>query len=227
MHRVFFDWNVPLQNLPLFIKGAEMTLLITLVVCIFEVLIGAIFGYIRYAKKPYPLYALVTAYVEFFRNTPLLVQIYFIFYGFPAIGITLPGVVAGTVALIVCNAAYTTEIFRSGIQSIGKGQWEAAKCICLTKKQTFLDVIFPQAMRTIFPALSNQFIMTLLASSLISALNVNELTNVTVVLAAHTFRVTESYVFAIVIYYIMTLALSSGLKFVNKKYFPSVSTKGE
>lgn len=227
MHHVFFDWNVPLQNLPIFIKGAEITLLITLVVCVFEVLLGAIFGYIRYAKRPWPLYGAVTAYVEFFRNTPLLVQIYFIFYGFPAIGVQLPGIVAGILALIVCNVAYTTEIFRAGIQSIGKGQWEAAQCICLTKKQTFVDVIFPQAMRTIFPALSNQFIMTLLASSLISALNVNELTNVTVVLAAHTFRVTESYVFAIVIYYMMTLVLSTGLKFINRKYFPSVSNKGE
>lgn len=227
MPNVYFDWSVPLKNIPLYMTGIEITLLLTAITCFFETVLGLLFGYIRYRKAPKPLYAGVTAYVEFFRNTPLLVQIFFIFYGLPVIGIMLNGFWAGTLALIVCHTAYTTEVFRSGIQAVNKGQWEAAQCIGLGKIRSFVDVIMPQTLRTIFPALSNQFIMTMLSSSLISALNVNELTNVTIVTASSTFRVTENYTFAILLYYVLTLTLSFVMKYVNKKYFPSVSSKGE
>lgn len=227
MPNVFFDWSVPLKNIPLFISGAEMTLLLTVITCFFETVLGLIFGYIRFRKRPKVLFGAVTVYVEFFRNTPLLVQIFFIFYGLPAVGIVLNGFWAGTLALIVCHTAYTTEVFRSGIQSVNRGQWEAAQCIGLSRVSAFIDVIMPQTLRAIFPALSNQFIMTMLSSSLVSALNVNELTNVTIITASSTFRVTENYTFAILIYYVLTLTLSFFMKYVNHRYFPSVSSKGE
>lgn len=224
---VFFDWSVPIKNMPLYISAAGVTVLIALITCIAETIIGAWFGYIRFIKRPGILYRIITIYVEIIRNTPLLVQLFFMFYGLPTIGITLSGFTAGLLALIICHSAYTTEIFRAGIQSVNKGQWEAAQCIGLRNSRIFSDVIFPQTLKNIFPALSNQYLMTVLSTSLVSALNVHELTNVISVNAANTFRVFENYTVAILIYYILNIGLSTLLRFINKKYFPSVRSEGE
>lgn len=224
---IFFDWSVPFKNISLYFAGARTTIWIAFICIVLETIFGAIFGYIRYTKKPRVLYVIITAYVEFIRNTPLLVQLFVVFYGLPMLGILLNNYFAGIIALVICHSAYTTEVFRSGIQSINKGQWEAAACLGLSKTRTFFDVIMPQTLRTIFPTLSNQYIMSTLSTSLLQSIDVNEITNVTKGIAVDTFRVFENYTVGIAFYYVITLLLSFLLRYLNKRFFPSVSSKGE
>lgn len=224
---VFFDWSVMFKNFTLYAQAAGLTLVITLITCVAETILGAIFGYLRYKKKHGIVYRIITAYVEIIRNTPLLVQIFFIFYGLPYLGIILPNLFAGILTLIICHTAYMTEIFRSGISAVDKGQWEAGACIGLSERHTFIDIILPQAVRNIFPTLSNQYILALLSTSLLSSIDVHELTNFVVIEAANTFRVFENYTAAILIYYLLNVSMSYSLRFINNKYFPSVNRLGE
>lgn len=128
--------------------------------------------------------------------------------------------------LTINNTAYIAEIVRSGIQSIPKGQWEAANCLGLKPIHTFLDVIFPQALRNIFPSLINQFIMILFGTSLLSVLDIKDLTQVASILNSQNFRTLELFTFAIGIYYIMSVICSKILRYVNNRFFPSISNGG-
>lgn len=224
---IYFDWLAPLDKMSEYAEAIRTTLLLAIICCVCATVFGIIFGYIRHTKKPGILYVIVTVYVEFIRNTPLLVQMFFLFYGLPVIGLVLQPFWAAVLALCICHTAYMTEIFRSGIQSVNKGQWEAAQCIGLSRIKAFVYIILPQTVRTVFPTLSNQYIATMLSTSLVAALNVNDITNVTQINAVSTFKVIEFYVFAVICYYIITLTLSAVLRFVNRKFFLSVSRKGE
>lgn len=223
----FFDWSTPIAHLPDLLHGALITFLLTLIVFVIQVAGGAFLGYIRYRKKPVALYRIITAYVELIRNTPLLVQIFLIYFGLPQLKVYLNNYFAGILALSLCECAYACEIFRAGIQSIGRGQWEAGKCIGLSRSRIFLDIVLPQAMRNIFPAMINQFVYTMYMTTLLSALDVRELVDVTTIIATSTFRTFEMYTFAIVIFYLMSTASTFLLKKINNRFFPSISRKGE
>lgn len=223
----FFDWSTPIEHIPDLLHGALITFLITLAVFAIQVVGGAFLGYLRYRKKPKIVYRIITVYVETIRNTPLLVQIFLIYFGLPQLKIYLNNYVAGILALSLCECAYACEIFRAGIQSIDKGQWEAGKCIGLTRTRIFLDIISPQAMRNIFPAMINQFVYTMYMTTLLSSLDVRELVDVTTIIATSTFRTFEMYTFAIVIFYMMSTASTFILRKINNRFFPSISSKGE
>lgn len=223
----FFDWWTPVEHIPDLLQGAWVTIWITLLAFVIQFVVGALFGYIRFRKKPRILYRILTIYIEIIRNTPLLVQIFIVFFGLPQLGIFFSNYVAGILALTLNGCAYTTEIYRAGIQSVDQGQWEAGKCIGLSRMRIFLDVISPQTLRNIFPALINQFVYTMYMTTLLSALDVKELTQVTTIVATNTFRTFEMYTFAIVFYYILSGLATLILRKVNVKFFPSVSSKGE
>lgn len=223
----FLDWGTPIRHIPDLLHGALVTIAITLLVFAVQFAAGAVFGYVRYRKKPRPLYRILTIYVEVMRNTPLLVQIFMIFFGLPQLGIFFSNYAAGILALVLNGCAYTCEIYRAGIRSVDRGQWEAGKCIGLSRARIFLDVISPQTLRNIFPALINQFVSTLYATTLLSALDVRELTQVTTITASNTFRTFEMYTFAVILFYILSNTSTFLLRKVNVRFFPSVSSKGE
>jgi polar amino acid transport system permease protein len=223
----FFDWWTPVEHIPDLLQGAWVTIWITLLAFFIQFVVGALFGYIRFRKKPRILYRILTIYIEIVRNTPLLVQIFIVYFGLPQLGIFFSNYTAGILALTLNGCAYTTEIYRAGIQSIDKGQWEAGKCIGLSQMRIFLDVISPQTLRNIFPALINQFVYTMYMTTLLSALDVKELTQVTTIVATNTFRTFEMYTFAIVLYYILSGLATLVLRKINVRFFPSVSRKGE
>ncbi len=138
----------------------------------------------------------INAYIELIRNTPLLVQVFFVYFGLPAVGIRLRPDVAAVVALVINAAAYTTEIIRAGIESIGRGQIEAGLAIGLHRLQVFRHVVLRPALKAVFPAITSQFNIVLLSTSIVSAISANELTHEAEFINSLTFRSFE--VFAVI-----------------------------
>lgn len=221
---MFIDWLFPLAHWNEFVNGASMTLLITLITFAGAFVLGVLLGIARFIKRDNfiksTLYFVSTAYVETIRNTPALVQIYLVYFGLPEFGISLQPVTAGIIALIINNSAFIAEVVRGGLQSIPKGQQEAALSIGLDSLQVFRLVIFPQAMRNIFPAMGNQILLVVFCTALLASIDVRELTDVAMILNADTFRALESFLSITVIYYILTFFISRITVFINNKFFP-------
>src|SRR5258708_1101763 len=163
------------------------------------------------AAGPSPLLWAVAAYVEAIRNTPFLVQIFIIYFSLPALGVSVGANEAALAAMVINFGAYGTEILRAGIESIGHGQIDAARALGLTRLQTFRYVVLFPALKTVFPALASQFILLMLASSVVSAISAVELTAVTNSLQSTTFRPFEFYFVATGIYLGMALGLRAVL----------------
>jgi len=161
----------------------------------------------------------VAAYVELVRNTPFLVQLFFIFFGLPSIGIRLDPVAAAILAMTLNMAAYATEIVGSGLDAVPAGQREAALALGLRPRQVFVKIVLPQAMRIIFPALSSQIVIMMLESAVVSQIAVRELTYEADMLQARTFRAFETYFVVTLVYLGMAVALRKLLFIGGKRFF--------
>ncbi|MEB3100952.1 amino acid ABC transporter permease [Ferviditalea candida] len=219
---MFFDWGTPIIHIGDFIMGAFTSLWIAVLVFLLSVLFGTLLALARFKRRKNLIFILATVYVEFIRNTPVLVQIFIVYFGLPQFDIHLSPITAGVLALTVNNSAYIAEIIRAGIQSIHKGQWEAAASIGLSHFQMFRLIVFPLALRNIFPSLSNQFIMILFGTSLLSILDVRELTQRASILNSETFRTMEIFVFVTLMYYVISILSSTVLRWVNHKFYPNI-----
>ena len=153
--------------------------------------------------------ALVDVYVEVIRNTPFLIQLFIVFFGFPVIGLRLEADAAALLAMVINLGAYATEIVRAGIESISRGHIEAAKALGLRPLQIFRHIILLPAIRTVYPALTSQFILLMLNSSVCSTIAANELTAAANDIQSRTFRSFEVYFVATGIYLAMSLAFSA------------------
>ncbi|NMA54964.1 MAG: amino acid ABC transporter permease [Firmicutes bacterium] len=167
------DWLVLPEILPLMLSGLKVTVTITFFSVFTGLLIGTIVGLARLSRNRL-LYILTTIYVEVIRGTPLMVQLFMTYYALPEIGIHLPPMIAGWVTFSVNSGAYVSEVVRAGIQSIDKGQMEAARSLGMSWGQSMRYVVLPQAFRNIMPPLGNEFIMLLKDSSLMSVIAVPE-----------------------------------------------------
>ena len=199
-----------------FAKGVGYTVGISLVAVIIGVLLGAGLALIRIGHTKV-WHALATAYVEFIRGTPLMVQVMFIYFG---IGMfyDISAVVAGTLAVGLNSAAYVSEVFRSGIESVPVGQKEAARSLGLSTKQTMQSVIFPQAIVTIWPALGNEFISLIKETSIVSIIGVADLIYQLRIVQADTYKGVLPIVVAMVLYFILTFGLSRVLQHFEHKF---------
>jgi polar amino acid transport system permease protein len=165
----------------------------------------ALFGALgRLSKNPIAN-GLSSFYISLIRGTPLLVQIYIWYLGLPRLGIVLQGVPAGIMALGVNYGAYMTEIFRAGIQAIGKGQYEAAEALGMTRRQTFQRIVLPQAFRIVIPPIGNEFIAMMKDSSLVSVMAIWELTYRAQKIGRQYFRNMETFIIAAAFYWILTV----------------------
>ncbi len=192
------------ERLPLLIlTGLGYTLLITSISIVCASVLAMVGALARLSKNG-PAYSLATFYVSFFRGTPLLLQVYLIYLGLPQMGITLDAIPSGVIALSLCYGAYMTEIFRSGIQSVGEGQAEAATALGLKKWQVMYKVILPQAIRIIVPPTGNNFISMLKDSSLVSAMGVMELMYLARTLGRSEFKHFEMLITAALIYWFVS-----------------------
>lgn len=188
------------------LAGAGLTLWLTLQAIVMGTLI-AIVGAWAKTTGPKWLKAVFTVYVEIIRNTPFLLQLFFIFFGLPSVGIYLSPNEAALLTMVVNLGAYATEIIRAGIEAIPHGQSEAGAALGFGPVQVFLLIILVPALQIIYPPLAGQYTMVLLGSSLASAISANELTSAANILSSETFRTLETYLVVTFIYLIMVFAV--------------------
>jgi len=218
MHGYVFQFGTVFREFPLLLSGALVTIHISILALCFSFIVGTIGALCRLSHYRW-LNVPAKWYVEFIRNTPLLVQLFFIYFGFSQINIEVPNYWAGVIGLVVNNSAYLTEIIRAGIEAIHKGQFEAGHSLGLSFPQLMRYVVFPQAFRVIYPPLCNQFIGIILWSSLVSTIAVQELALRGKELVTETFRSFEVYTVVTLVYVVMTLTISGFLKLLGRWLF--------
>jgi polar amino acid transport system permease protein len=187
--------------------GAGMTLLLIACTSTLGIAISIVLAAGRRSKLK-PLRIGIASYVELIRNTPFLVQLFFIFFGLPSIGIRLDPFLAAVLAMTLNMSAYTTEVIGAGLDAVPKGQGEAAASLGLRPLQIFVKIVLPQALKVIFPALTGQIIIMMLESAAVSQIAVRELAHEADLLQGRTYRSFETYFVVALIY----LALSIGLR---------------
>lgn len=174
--------------------------------------VGALFAVTRVYGRPWSRRA-VTWYVDVIRNTPLVIQAFWLFFGLAALHVRVPAIAAAIFALVINVSAYTTEIIRAGIESIPRGQLEAAECLGLKRWRVIWHVILPQAVEKMYPSLVSQFVLMMLATSIMSQISAEELTAIGYRIQSETFRGFEIYIVIAVVY----LALSWLLRLVMEQ----------
>jgi polar amino acid transport system permease protein len=200
------NFAVLFEYWPAFLAGLQMTIKVSVLSIFFGTLMG-VAGALAKTSRFRLLRALAFTYVEWIRNTPLLIQILFIYFGL-GVFFSLSPMVASVFALSFFSGAYITEIIRAGIQSIHKGQREAAFSLGMTEGQSMFLVVLPQAVRRILPPLAGQFITLIKDSSLISVIAVSDLTYVAKNIVTNTFRAFEVWLAIAVFYFVLSFALS-------------------
>ncbi|MER9416303.1 amino acid ABC transporter permease [Mesorhizobium sp. M0306] len=188
-------------------RGAATTILLIAVTTLAGTLLS-ILGAAGRRNGPLLLKRAIGVYVEVIRNTPFLVQLFFIFFGLPSIGVRLDPVLAAMLAMTLNMAAYTIEIVGAGLDAVPPGQTEAALALGLRPRQVFVKIVLPQALKVIYPALTSQIVIMMLESAVVSQIAVRELTYEADMLQARTFRAFETYFVVTMVY----LALSIGLR---------------
>lgn len=168
----------------------------------------AVLGALGKTAGPRPLRWLIDGYIEIVRNTPFLVQIFIIFFGLPALGLRLSANAAALLAMVVNVGAYAIEIIRAGIESINRGQIEAGLALGLKQGQVFRYIVIKPALRAVYPALTSQFILLMLGSSVVSAISAEELTSAANNIQSRTFRSFEIYIVVTAIYFVLSLLFS-------------------
>lgn len=223
------EWLIKIitNNWPMFIRGAGMTLLISIVGTLIGSLIGLVVGVIRTIPIPERgikkvllkiVNIILSVYIEFFRGTPMIVQAMVIYYGSAAaFGIDINKIVAGLFIVSINTGAYMSEIVRGGIVSIDKGQFEAAQAIGMNHFQTMTNVVLPQVIRNILPATGNEFVINIKDTSVLNVISVSELFFQTKSIAGNNFRYFESFFVACILYFIMTFTVTRILRYLEKK----------
>ena len=211
------QFSVVWNNLGFFLQGAFLTLQIVSA----AIAIGLIFGIsgalARTSGNRF-LKAIATLYVEFFRNTPFLIQLFFFFFGLPSIGVVMTAGQAAILALAINFGAYSTEIIRAGIEGVSKGQIEAGKSLGLKKLQIFRHIILLPALGAVYPALVSQIVIAVLFSSVVSQISAEELTFVGNYLQSRTFRSFEIYLTISLIYVAMVLLIKAIAYLIQRKF---------
>lgn len=199
--------QLALESAPFLLKGAYYTVVLSLGGMFFGLLLGIALAVGR-LYGPAPLRWLTRLYVSFFRGTPLLVQLFLIYYGLPQLGIQLDPLPAALIGFSLNMAAYTSEILRAAIASIDRGQWEAAASIGMSKTQTLYRAILPQAARTALPPLGNSFISLVKDTALAATIQVPELFRQAQLITARTFEIFTMYLAAALIYWALASILA-------------------
>jgi arginine/lysine/histidine/glutamine transport system substrate-binding/permease protein len=211
-------WGIIPQNLPFLLQATVTTLQISVVSVLFGLILGWLFGLFSVSHSR-PLRWITWAYVQFFRGTPLLVQILLVYFGLAGVGLNLSAFVAGVVALSLNAGAYSAEIVRAALESIDRGQTDAADSIGLSRVQTLLFILVPQAVRRAVPGITNEMIALVKASSLLAVIGTLELTHAGQVIIARTFTPFEIYITVAAIYLVLVAVLSRASSYLEKRVF--------
>ncbi len=202
--------------LPALLRGGQITLLVFALTLVLSLPLGLIVALMRISKVA-PLRWFSGAYIWVLRGTPLLLQLYFVYYGLPNMGITFDGVTSAVVAFTLNYAAYFAEIYRGGIQSIDRGQYEAAKALGYTGSQTMWKIIIPQTLSRIIPPITNETITLVKDTALVTAISVSELLRAAKG-AVNRDLDTTAFLLAALLYLFFTLLLTLIFKFTEKRF---------
>ena len=204
-------------NIQFLISGLGYTMQISLIAILLSILLGLLVALLTLTKHSY-LKKVNRVYVEIFRSIPILVMLLWVYYGLPpALGIRLDVLWAGVLALALCDSAFEAEIFRAGIQSIERGQHDAANSLGLGFILKMRLIVLPQAIKRILPAIGNQFVYMLKMSSLVSVIGMTELTRRADELVVSQYRPLEIYTFLVFEYFLLIIVVSSFVRWLEKK----------
>ncbi|MBA6098966.1 amino acid ABC transporter permease [Pseudomonas juntendi] len=212
-----FDFAPVLAQGDLLLKGALFTLQLTAVGTLFGVALGVI-GAVARAWRLKPFDVLFGVYVELIRNTPFIVQLFFIFFGLPALGVRLTEWQAAVLAMVINLGAYSTEIIRAGIQAIPKGQLEAAAALAMSRAEAFRHVVLQPALAKVWPALSSQIVIVMLGSAVCSQIATEELSFAANFIQSRNFRAFETYLLTTGLYLIMAIAVRQLLLWFGQRF---------
>jgi len=212
-----FDFSAILPYHAQLITGVAHTLLLTACASVVGGAIGITGGAVR-AWHIKPFDRLFGVYVESIRNTPFLVQLFFIFFGLPSLGIKLGEWQAAVITVVINLGAYATEIIRSGIQSIPRGQIEAAASLAMTRGEIFRHVVLRPALRKVWPALSSQIVIVMLGTSVCSQISAEELSFAANFIQSRNFRAFETYIVAALLYLLLSIAVRAILAQIGTRW---------
>ncbi|SMO90532.1 amino acid ABC transporter permease [Paracoccus laeviglucosivorans] len=206
-------------------SGIRLTIWLTLLTILPGFALGTACAVAR-MNGPRWLRWIVTGYIEGIRNTPLVIQVFWLFFGLAVLGARIGPFPAAVIALVINTGAYSAEIMRAGFQSIPKGELEAGECLALSRWQMFWSIQLPQAAERVYPALISQFILMMLATSIMSQISVEELTGVGYQIQSITFRGFDVYVVIALVYLALATGLRLLLHFVARGSFPRLRRLG-
>ena len=213
-----FDFGAVLVDWRLLAKGIAWTVGLTAIATVIGMAVGVACAWAR-ASGPVWLRWVVGSYVELIRNTPFIVQLFFIFFGLPAAGVKLTPEVASVIAMVMNLGAYATEIIRAGIEATPKGQIEAAVSLALDKVQVFTRVVLPPALKKVWPAMVSQIIIVMLGSAVCGQISTEELSYAANLIQSRNFRAFESFIVATLIYLALAVALRRLLQWAGPRFF--------
>jgi polar amino acid transport system permease protein len=201
------DFGAVLSQWPLLVKGVAWTVGLTAISAVIGVVVGIACAWARVHGATWLKWVAGT-YVELIRNTPFIVQLFFVFFGLPAAGVKLSPEAASIIAMVINLGAYAAEIIRAGIEATPRGQIEAAMSLALTRAQTFMRVVLPPALKKVWPSLVSQIIIVMLGSAVCGQISTQELSYAANLIQSRNFRAFEAFIIATFIY----LALSVGVR---------------
>ncbi|MGE8496771.1 MAG: amino acid ABC transporter permease [Pseudomonas sp.] len=216
-----FDFAAVLQHTDLLLQGAAFTLGLTAVGTLLGVSLGVVGAVLR-AWQIKPFNRLFGLYVELIRNTPFIVQLFFIFFGLPSMGVRLSEWEAALLAMVINLGAYSTEIIRAGIQAIPHGQLEAAAALAMSRFESFRYVVLRPALAKVWPALSSQIIIVMLGSAVCSQISTEELSFAANFIQSRNFRAFETYLITTLIYLAMAILVRHLLAWIGRRYVQGV-----
>jgi len=217
--RYHFDFGWLAEYYPVLIKGVFVTLELTLIGAVLGIILGIACAWAR-ALGPRWIKPFVAVYVELIRNTPFLIQLFFIFFGLPAIGVQMNEMTAANLAMVINLGAYSCEIIRAGIQTTPNGQFEAGASLAMTPFETFRHVVLVPSLQRIWPALSSQVVIVMLGSSVVSQIAAEDLTFAANFIQSRSFRAFEAYFVSTAIYLVLAILLRQTLAAIGTLIFP-------
>jgi polar amino acid transport system permease protein len=213
---MIFSLNDMIAFLPSLLRGALITITVSLLAFGMALVFGLITGIARISRVA-PLRGVAACYIQFIRGTPLLLQLFFIYYVLPYVGIVLTPFVSGLMGLTLNYAAYMAEVFRSGIQAIPKGQWEAGQSVGMSRRLLMRRIILPQAIRIIIPSLGNFFVSIFKDSALVSIITMRDLMFSGQLLASAAYKHFEIFTEVAVIYFLISYPTAKFVEWIEAK----------
>jgi polar amino acid transport system permease protein len=215
--RIELDFISVLAEWPMLVKGVAWTVGLTGISTVIGLILGIALAWSR-VHGSLPLRALAASYVEAIRNTPFIVQLFFVYFGLPAMGVRLSPEVASIIAMVINLSAYATEIIRAGIEATPKGQIEAAMSLALKPSHIFTHVVLPPALQKVWPALVSQIVIVMLGSAVCGQISTEELSHAANLIQSRNFRAFEAFIIATLTYLSLAMALRRLLNWLGTRF---------